>query len=236
MRWETFPDYEALSAHAAEIFVDAVRQNPRIVLGLPTGRSPIGMYRRVVATCSREDPCFGDVTTFNLDEYVGIPRTHPASYFTFMHEQLFSHVDIDPQKIHIPNGMATDIEGECERYEADIVSAGGIDLMFLGVGRNGHIGFNEPGSPFAGRTRLVELTPSTREANAPFFPGTTVPTQAITMGIASILESRRIVLLASGEGKRPAVERLRSGVIDEAFPASALWKHDDVTVLLTEPR
>jgi glucosamine-6-phosphate deaminase len=232
VKWETFSDYDALSDRAAQIFLGAIRRKPDIVLGLPTGRTPVRMYECVVAACSREYHCFRDVVTFNLDEYVGIPRTHPGSYYTFMKQNLFDHIDIDQGNAHLPNGAAADVAAECLRYERAVADAGGLDLTFLGLGSNGHIGFNEPGAPFDSRTRVVTLSDSTRAANAPLFPDGNVPTQAITMGIATILESRSIVLLASGEKKCAAIERLRSGEITEDFPASALWNHPDVTVLL----
>jgi glucosamine-6-phosphate deaminase len=227
VNWEPLADYDALSDRAADIFLSAIRRNPHIVLGLPTGRTPVTMYERVVAACSREYHCFRDVVTFNLDEYVGIESTHPGSYCAFMNEHLFSHVDMEKSNAHIPNGMAPDPGF----YEREIAAAGGLDLTFLGLGSNGHIGFNEPGTPFDSRTRIVALTESTRAANAPLFPDGNVPTHAITMGIGTILESKSIVLLASGEKKRAAIERLRSGEITEEFPASVLWKHPDVTVL-----
>src|SRR5688500_179184 len=189
------------------------------------------MYDRVVRECRDDYRCFRDVTTFNLDEYVGVPRDHPGSYFTYMKQHLFDHVDIDPERAHLPNGVAPDPESECRRYEREIVHAGGLQVTFLGLGRNGHIGFNEPGSPFDARTRVVELTHSTRSANADCFPDGHVPTHAITMGIGTILESREIVLLAAGEGKEEAIARLRSGEVSEEFPASALWTHENVTVL-----
>ncbi|HEX7828397.1 MAG TPA: glucosamine-6-phosphate deaminase [Thermoanaerobaculia bacterium] len=227
MRWESFDAPDALAGRAAEILLSAIRENPRVVLGLPTGRTPIGMYERVVRECSREYHCFRDVTTFNLDEYAGLPREHPGSYFSYMKQHLFDHVDLDPSNAHLPNADAP------EQYERDIAAAGGLDLTFLGLGRNGHIGFNEPGTSFDARTRVVELTQSTRHANADLFEDGHVPTHAVTMGIATILESRRIVLLVSGSGKEDAIARLRSGEISEEFPASALWKHGDVTVLAT---
>ena len=186
----------------------------------------------VVAECAREYHCFRDVTTFNLDEYAGIPREHPGSYFTFMKRHLFDHIDVDPSRTHIPDGSAADLAAECARYEAAINAAGGLGLTFLGLGRNGHIAFNEPGTPFDSRTRRVELAESTRRANADFFHGLQVPTHALTMGIGTILESRRIVLLASGSGKDAAIARLETLDIDPSFPASALWDHDDVTVLV----
>ncbi len=232
MKWESFADYASLSTRAAEILLDEIAENPRAVLGLPTGRTPIGMYDRVVSACAREAHCFRDVQTFNLDEYAGIGADHPGSYAAYMREHLFSHVDLRPANAHLPNGKASDLDAECARYETAIREAGGLGLTFLGLGRNGHIGFNEPGTPFTSRTRVVELTESTRHANSNLFPDGRVPTRAITIGIATILSSRRIVLLASGESKREAVERLRSGVNDDFFPASALWEHRDVTVLV----
>lgn len=232
MIWETLDDYETLSNRAARILLEEIAANRGAVLGLPTGRTPAGMYRHVVAECARAYHCFTEVTTFNLDEYAGIPREHPGSYFTFMKQHLFDHIDVDPARTHLPDGNAADLDAECARYETSIKAAGGPDLTFLGLGRNGHIAFNEPGTPFDSRTRVVELTESTRRANADLFRGQTVPSRALTMGIGTILESRRIILLASGSGKRAAIERLETLDIDPSFPASALWDHDDVTVLV----
>jgi glucosamine-6-phosphate deaminase len=231
MKWRSFDSGDALSAAAAETLLAAIRDHPRVVLGLPTGRTPIGMYERVVRECSREYHCFRDVTTFNLDEYAGVPPEHSGSYFTYMKQHLFDHVDLDSAHAHLPNSMAPDLDAECLRYEREIRDVGGLGLTFLGLGRNGHIGFNEPGTPFDARTRIVELTESTRKANADAFPHGHVPTHAITMGIATILESQRIVLLVAGSGKEEALERLRSGEITTEFPASALWGHRDVTVM-----
>ncbi len=231
MRWESFDAPDALAGRAAEILLNAIRANPSAVLGLPTGRTPIGMYDRVVAECAREYRCFREVTTFNLDEYAGLPRTHPGSYFSYMKQHLFDHIDIDPRNAHLPDGTAADLDAECARYENEIREAGGLDLTFLGLGRNGHIGFNEPGTSFNARTRVVELTQSTRHANAELFADGHVPTHAITMGIGTILESRAIVLLVSGSGKEEALATLRGGAVSTDFPASVLWKHPDVTVL-----
>ena len=231
MKFESFESTAALADRAAAILLGGIRQDPRIVLGLPTGRTPIGMYDRVVRICGAEYHCFRDVTTFNLDEYAGVERDHPGSYFTYMKQHLFDHVDIDPANAHLPNGTAPDLAAECARYEREIADAGGLDLTFLGLGRNGHIGFNEPGTPFDARTRVVELTESTRKANADLFPQGHVPTHAITMGIGTILGSKRIVLLVAGSGKEDALARLHDGAVDESFPASALRTHGDVTVL-----
>ena len=213
--------------------LSAIRRDPHLVLGLPTGRTPIGMYEQVVAECSREYHCFRDVTTFNLDEYAGIAGDHPGSYCVFMKEHLFDHVDLDPKNRHIPNGLARSLDAECARYEQAIADAGGLALTFLGLGSNGHIAFNEPGTPFDSRTRVVALTESTRNANASFFPPGEVPTRAITIGIGTILDSREIILLASGASKRDAVARLRSGEVTTDFPVSALWSHPNVRVLVT---
>jgi len=224
MNWETVADYGALSQRAAEILLAGIRRDPRLVLGLPTGRTPVGMYQRVVAECSREYHCFTDVTTFNLDEYVGPSR----EYQRFMKENLFDHIDIDPAHAHIPDGAAPDLETECVRYEGQIADAGGLGLTFLGLGGNGHIAFNEPGTPFTARTRVVALSEHTRAANK------TPSTHAITMGIGTILESREIVLLAAGANKRAAIERLRAGEVSEEFPASVLWWHRNVHVIVSE--
>lgn len=226
MNWETVADYAALSQRAAELLLAGIRRDPRLVLGLPTGRTPVGMYERVVAECAREYHCFRDVTTFNLDEYVDIAREHPGSYFTFMRQHLFDHIDIDCANAHMPDGAAPDL------YEDRIAAAGGLGLTFLGLGGNGHIAFNEPGTPFTSRTRVVALSEHTRAANASLFPDGRVPTHAITMGIATILESREIVLLAAGANKRAAIERLRGGEVTEEFPASALWWHRNVHVIV----
>lgn len=231
MNWLEFDSTEELSAHAAEILLTTIRERPAAVVGLPTGRTPLGMYSRVVGECSREYHCFSAVTTFNLDEYVGIPREHPGSYYSYMKQNLFDHVDIDSTNAHLPNGSATDLQAECERYEAEIAAAGRLDITFLGLGRNGHIGFNEPGTAFDSRTHVIELSESTRRANADLFSDRPVPTQAITMGIATILASKRIVLLAGAE-KRDAIDRLRQAFVDRSFPASALWTHKHVTTLV----
>jgi glucosamine-6-phosphate deaminase len=232
MIWKVVDDYRALSALAGNLMLEALRDRPSIVLGLPTGRTPEGMYEHVVKECGREYRCFSRAQTFNLDEYVGIPPTHPGSYCSYMRKHLFDHVDVTESNIHIPDGAASDLERECERYEREIAEAGGLDLTFLGLGRNGHIGFNEPGTPFGSRTRVVALTESTRRANAPEFAGEAVPDRAITIGIATILESKRIVLFASGKEKAEIVNRFATEEPDERLPASALRAHPDVTVIV----
>lgn len=232
MRWEIVEDYFALSSFAGDLLLEALHERPDIVLGLPTGRTPEGMYEHIVAECGREYRCFSRAQTFNLDEYVGIPPAHPGSYYTYMRHHLFDHVDIRESHIHIPDGSAANLERECRRYEEAIAEAGGLDLTFLGLGRNGHIGFNEPGTPFDSRTRVVDLTESTRRANAPEFQDGHVPTRAITIGIGTILEAKRIVLFASGREKAAIVSRFASEEPDESLPATALHRHRDVTVVV----
>ena len=245
MKWEVLPDLGKLADGASERLLAAVDANPAVVLGLPTGSTPIELYRRVVAACRLTAHCFSQATTFNLDEYVGLPLGHPGSYRSYMERHFLGHVDVDPTRAHVPDGTASRVLAEhaglpleealqrvCDGYEAEIREAGGLDLTFLGLGVNGHIAFNEPGSPFDSRTRVVELAPATRRANARHFAGEHVPRRAITMGIGTILDSRAIVLMASGEAKAPAVARLRGGAVSDDFPASALHDHPDVTVLV----
>lgn len=243
IEWRVVEDYESLSREAAALLLDAVDDDPSIRLGLPTGSTPVGMYKEVVRFCGSRYHCFRDVVTFNLDEYVGLPRTDPGSYFSFMKKHLFDHVDIDPSSTHVPCGdpdllssmhgseLEDALEKECDRYESLISSEGGIDLMFLGLGSNAHIAFNEPGTSFDSRTHLVELEESTIRANSRYFPDREVPRRAITMGLGTILRSRRIILLASGEKKRNAIAELRSGLVSEDVPASALHHHSNVVVL-----
>ena len=245
MRWEVLGDVGELAEAAAQRLLAAVDADPSLVLGLPTGRTPVELYRRVVAECRLSPHCFRDATTFNLDEYVGLAPGHPGSYRAYMERHFLAHVDVDPARVHVPEGSPETLGAshrqlafedalheECRRYEEAIRRAGGLGLTFLGLGVNGHIAFNEPGSSFRSRTRVVRLAEATRRANAAEFADGKVPERAITMGVGTILESRSIVLLASGAGKADAVARLRDGGVDEAFPASALHRHPEVTVLL----
>jgi len=229
MRVEVFDTYRDLSHRAAVIVADLIRRRPGAILGLPTGSTPEGFYGALTPM----DVSFRAVRTFNLDEYVGLPRAHPQSYYTFMHRHLYSLVDLAPENCHIPDGMALDPDAECDRYEESLRQAGGLDVVVLGIGHNGHIGFNEPGSPWAGRTRRVPLADATREANARFFGSIdAVPREALTMGIGTILEARQILLLASGEAKAEIIRRTLEGEPDEQVPATALQRHPNVTVLL----
>lgn len=232
MKWIEVNSYDEMSKVAANIFTKQLQEKPVSILGLATGGSPVGMYEELVKLQHAGQVSFKDVITFNLDEYVGLDQSSPASYWTFMHEQLFNHVDIKEENIHLPNGKAEDLAAECAAYDARIKEAGGIDLQLLGIGVNGHIGFNEPGTPFESLTNIVELTESTRTENAIYFDDPKdVPTHAITMGIQSIMNAKEIVLIAFGEKKLEAIERLKNGIVNEDFPASQLLNHPNVTVI-----
>ncbi|KGR88375.1 glucosamine-6-phosphate deaminase [Lysinibacillus boronitolerans] len=232
MKWIEVNTYEELSEVAATIFSKQIQEKPDSVLGLATGGSPVGMYKKLVARHQAGHLSFKKVQTFNLDEYVGLEQTSPASYFTFMHENLFNFVDIQPENIHLPNGKAANLAEECAAYDKRIEEAGGIDLQLLGIGVNGHIAFNEPGTSFDSKTNIVELTESTRTENAIYFDDPSeVPTHAITMGIQSIMKAKEIILIAFGEKKLPAIEKLKSGHITEEFPASQLLNHPNVTII-----
>lgn len=229
------PDAHTATQTAARIIARQIRTNPRTVLGLATGSTPLGVYRELIRLHREEALSFSQVTTFNLDEYVGVPADHPASYRHFMQDNLFNHIDIPTDQTHVPDGMASDISTHCADYEARIVAAGGIDIQVLGIGSDGHIGFNEPTSSLASRTRIKTLTEQTRQDNARFFdrPGQ-VPIHCITMGIGTILESRRCILLAFGENKAAATAASIEGPVAAMMPASALQLHPDTVVLLDE--
>lgn len=225
-------NYAEMSRRAAEILEQQIAENPHSVLGLATGSTPLGLYERMIEGHQQRGISYEHAQTFNLDEYRGLNKNHPNSYRIFMVENLFKHLDIPMSHTYIPNGQAHSVEEECLRYEALIDRIGPIDLQVLGMGTNGHIGFNEPGTAEESRTHIIELDESTRQNNARFFESPEdVPTHAITMGIASILKSKKILLLASGEKKAQAVKTLLDKNISEDFPASFLWKHADVTLI-----
>ncbi|WP_232696413.1 glucosamine-6-phosphate deaminase [Brevibacillus daliensis] len=235
MEVKVFDDYHSLSRYAANLFLQQVRQKPESVLGLATGGTPEGFYRQLVQMSNEESISYKAIRTFNLDEYYPINHNHPQSYWTFMKNHLFSHVSINENNIFIPNGETSDVERECERYEQLLKEKGGIDLQILGIGENGHIGFNEPGASFASRTRVVELTPNTIQANSRFFTSAQdVPRHAITMGIASILESKKIIVLASGKKKAKVVSEAINGKVTEEVPASVLQHHPNVLFLVDQ--
>jgi glucosamine-6-phosphate deaminase len=228
-------DEAALADFVAGRVAERLSARPGLVLGLATGQTFMAVYDRLAAARRRGTVSFAGATSFNLDEYVGLPGEHPASYHAFMRRCLFGRVDIDPERAHLPDGMAADPEAEARRYEAAIVAAGGIDLQLLGIGENGHIGFNEPGAPFGSRTRVVALDASTRGANRRFFPeGEAVPERAITMGVATILEARAIVLAATGTRKAAALHAALAGPVSPACPASVLRRHPAVTIVCDE--
>lgn len=228
-------NYEEMSLKAAEMMIDRIRNNPEMTLGLATGSTPKGVYKKLIEDHVHNKTSYSKITTINLDEYVGIDELDPNSYHYFMKEELLGHIDIPPSQTHLPNGAAEDAQAECDRYETLIESMGGIDLQLLGIGENGHIGFNEPGTSFSSKTHLIKLEEDTRQANARFFNSLDeVPTHAITMGIATIMASKEVILLASGESKAKAISRLINGEIDESIPASALKNHKNFTIIADE--
>jgi len=225
------PTPEAATDVAAQIVAQLLRQKPRAVLGLPTGSTPLLLYRELV----RMKLNWRGVTTFNLDEYTGLSPEHPASYHSFMRENLFRHINIVEKNIHIPDGMTGNVPAFCKEYEKQIRRAGGIDLQILGIGADGHIGFNEPSSSLASRTRMKTLTVRTRQDNAKAFGKLTqAPHHVITMGIGTIMEARHCLLLAFGKKKARAIAGAVEGPITAMNPASALQLHPKVTVCLDE--
>lgn len=225
-------NYAEMSLEAGKIIVDKIRSNPSLTLGLATGSTPKGVYDYLIQDHQANGTTYKQVKSVNLDEYIGLPAKDSNSYHYFMRQNLFNHLDINENHTHIPNGAVSDLEDECLRYEKLIKELGGIDLQILGIGQNGHIGFNEPGTSFTSRTHIVTLAQNTREANSRFFNTIEeVPTHALTMGIATILESKEILLLVSGEGKAEALLKFMNGEISEDFPASALNYHHNVTVI-----
>lgn len=225
-------NYIEMSKYAAGLVGDCIRENDQPVLGLATGGTPVGMYQLLVRQYRAGLLSFKNVRTFNLDEYIGLDPAHSKSYHRYMQEHLFSHVDIPRDQTFIPDGMAGNLQKECRHYEKLLKKFGPPDLQILGIGENGHIGFNEPGSDFDGPTHVIRLADSTREANARYFQSPDeVPSHAITMGVKSILRSKKIVLLASGERKAAAVKRLLEGKPDPDFPASALSHHQHVILI-----
>lgn len=225
-------NYDEMSQKAAQLILSKVKQSPSLVLGLATGGTPVGTYQDLVKDYQEHQTSYRHVHTVNLDEYVGIDKDNPTSYHTYMKEQLFDHIDIPIDQTHLPNAMATDLQAECKHYEELIEHLGGIDLQLLGIGVNGHIGFNEPGTSFASTTNVVELTASTREKNACYFDNPfDVPTHAVTMGISTIMKSKQIVLLVSGKQKAHILYKLLSEPTNEHVPASILKQHDNVMII-----
>jgi glucosamine-6-phosphate deaminase len=219
-------DYDGMSKEAARLVADRLRKKPNLVLGLATGGTPLGLYKELIRMHKDEGLDFSKVTTFNLDEYVGLPPTHDQSYHYFMHENLFKHINLDVRHIHVPQGMSKDIDLFCTWYEQRITECGGIDLQVLGIGANGHIAFNEPGSSLGSRTRIKTLTGTTRMDNARFFKSKDeVPRYAITMGVGTIMGAKELLLMANKAEKADAVRVAVEGPITAMCPASIIQMH-----------
>ncbi len=235
MRIYKATDYKDMSRIAANIIASQVVMKPDCVLGLATGSTPIGTYENLVAKYESGDLDFSEVTTVNLDEYKGLPRENDQSYYYFMHDNLFDHVNIKPENTHLPDGTKEDAEKECAEYEKLIASLGGQDLQLLGLGHNGHIGFNEPAEDFAKDTHCVDLQESTIEANKRFFASAEdVPKRAYTMGIGTIMQAKKILIVVSGADKAETVAKAFFGPITPKVPASVLQLHPDVILVADE--
>ena len=235
MRIYKAKDYKEMSRKAANIISAQVIMKPNCVLGLATGSTPIGTYDQLVEWYEKGDLDFSEVTTVNLDEYKGLPKENEQSYYHFMHEHLFDRVNLTIGHSFLPNGMEKDAAMECKRYDSLIHSLGGVDLQLLGLGRNGHIGFNEPGGAFEKGTHCIDLTESTIEANKRFFESVDdVPKQAYTMGIKTIMQAKKILVVASGADKVEAVKACFFGPVTPSVPGSILQMHNDVTLVVDE--
>ena len=221
---------ENIAALAAQQYVDLLKRKPNAILGGATGSTPLGLYAELVRLNKEGKISFKDASSFNLDEYVGLDGTHDQSYRYFMDHNLFDHIDIDKSRTRVPSGIDT---SDPAAYDKEITAAGGVDLQLLGIGNNGHIGFNEPGTPFGSLTHIVELTESTREANKRFFASIDeVPTHAVTMGVKTVMQARSIILMAIGPAKAPIMKEMLQGPVTEKVPASVLQLHPDVTVYM----
>ena len=225
-------NYQQIGQHGAQIIAGVIKNNPNAVLGLATGTSPIGIYQNLVEMCLKGEISFANVKTVNLDEYVGLDGTHPQSYRYFMNDNLFNHVDIDKANTFVPNGVAENLQEECTRYTT-LVNNLVQDIQLLGIGSNGHIAFNEPGTPFDSTTHVVNLTENTIKDNSRLFEDISqVPTKALTMGIANIMNAKRILIVANGKNKAQAVYDMVKGQVNTTCPASVLQNHPDVTVIV----
>ena len=228
-------NYEEMSKTGARIIASQVIMKPKCILGLATGSTPIGMYSELGRMCDEGILDFSGVSSYNLDEYYPISPDNPQSYYYFMEENLFSKINIDRANTHIPSGNSSDPEAECSRYDEMIDKAGGVDLQVLGIGQNGHIGFNEPDSALIAGTHVTGLTESTIKANSRFFDSVDdVPTKALTMGIATIIKAKKIIILANGKSKHEAVSALLDDKIDTQVPATMLKLHSDVVLICDE--
>ena len=226
-------NYDEASDKAFEIMKEYLK--PGKVLGLATGSTPLGLYARMVKDHEENKTSYTDIKTFNLDEYVGLPITHPQSYYAFMYKNLFNHIDIKDENVHIPCGIGDDIELKAQQYD-EMIDENPVDIQILGIGSDGHIAFNEPGTSFDSLTHITDLAESTIQDNCRFFKNdiSKVPTQAVTQGIATIMKAKNILLIATGENKAKAIKEMLEGEINENCPASILRNHDNVTVILDE--
>lgn len=225
-------NYQQIGQQGAQIIAEVIKNNPNAVLGLATGTSPIGIYQNLVEMCQKGEISFANVKTVNLDEYVGLDGTHPQSYRYFMNDNLFNHVDIDKANTFVPNGVAENLQEECARYTT-LVNSLVQDIQLLGIGSNGHIAFNEPGTPFNSTTHVVNLTENTIKDNSRLFDDISqVPTKALTMGIANIMNAKSILIVANGKNKAQAVYDMVKGQVSTSCPASVLQNHPDVTVIV----
>jgi len=235
MRVIVVKDMEAMGKRGAELVAAEMKKKEFFVLGLATGSTPLSLYKPLIEMYKGGELDFSTTVTFNLDEYIGLSPDHDQSYRHFMDKNFFDHINVNKKNTHVPNGMAEDIEAECEHYEQMIEDVGGIDIQVVGIGANGHIGFNEPGSSLGSLTRIKTLTEQTVKDNARFFDSAEdVPRLAITMGIGSILRANKVILLAAGANKAQAIERALEGPVTTACPASALQLHRFCTAVITE--
>ncbi len=225
---------DEIGIEAAKLFTDAVKEKPDCVLGLATGATPVPTYKNIIKTFESGEVSFAGVKTYNLDEYCALPKNDKNSYYTFMHKQLFDSLDIKEENVHFLDGNASDTEKECERYDAEIINGGGIDLQLLGIGNNAHIGFNEPSGKFTEGSFKIKLTESTINANKIYFTDSEMPHYALTMGIGMIMRAKKIVLIATGVKKAEAVKNMIEGPVTPEVPASVLQNHGDVVIFLDE--
>ena len=227
-------DAEEASEKAFEVMKEFIK--PGMVLGLATGSTPLGLYAKMVEDHKQNGTSYKDIRSFNLDEYVGLPITHPESYYAFMHRNLFDQIDIPEENTHVPSGLGEDLEAQARKYD-EMIDESPVDIQLLGIGSDGHIAFNEPGTPFDSGTHVTDLAESTIKDNCRFFDNdiSKVPTQAVTQGIGTIMKAKNILLIATGANKAKAVKDMLEGPIDESCPASILQKHDNVIVIVDEP-
>ena len=227
-------DAAEASEKAFEVMKEFIK--PGMVLGLATGSTPLGLYAKMVEDHKANGTSYKDIKSFNLDEYVGLPITHPESYYAFMHRNLFDQIDIPEENTHVPSGLGDDLEAQAKKYD-EMIDESPVDIQLLGIGSDGHIAFNEPGTPFDSGTHVTDLAESTIKDNCRFFDNdiSKVPTQAVTQGIGTIMKAKNILLIATGANKAQAVKDMLEGPIDESCPASILQKHDSVVVIVDEP-